>query len=90
MVLQCVENIAGTKFEITLLLNEHSRLCHCPLKPLSGWCGRILALLVYSLYDIGLVVTSCIITTYFAPAAAGSGIPDVKVFSHQQKLVIAF
>lgn len=34
--------------------------------------------MVYALYDVGLVVCACIITTYFAPAAAGSGIPDVK------------
>lgn len=44
----------------------------CKTTPSSGF-------LVYALYDVGLVVCACIITTYFAPAAAGSGIPDVKV-----------
>lgn len=56
---------AVTPFQAAVSLNEHSTL---------------LAFLVYLMFDVGLTVIATILTTFVAPPAAGSGIPDVKVF----------
>lgn len=58
-----VENFAGWKFAATFSIMNHS---------------YFLALLVYVLFNGALVFSSAFIVTHFAPAAAGSGIPEIK------------
>ena len=60
-----VENIAGIKFEWTFAAMSHT------------YFG---AFLVYALLNCLLVFGSACIVTYYAPAAAGSGIPEVKSY----------
>ncbi|KAE8688151.1 putative chloride channel-like protein CLC-g [Hibiscus syriacus] len=61
-----VENMAGVKFVIT----SNMMLA-----------GRYeTAFLVFSLSNLGLTLFAAIITTFIAPAAAGSGIPEVKAY----------
>ncbi|XP_078439662.1 voltage-gated chloride channel family protein isoform X2 [Wolffia australiana] len=61
-----VENIAGVKFVVTsnLMLSRQY-----------GW-----AFAVFAASNFILVMTSSLITCLFAPAAAGSGIPEVKAY----------
>ncbi|KDP30234.1 hypothetical protein JCGZ_17016 [Jatropha curcas] len=61
-----VENIAGVKFVVTSNMMLHNRY----------W----MAFLVFSLSNFALTLFSCIITDFIAPAAAGSGIPEVKAY----------
>ncbi|MCL7035137.1 hypothetical protein MKW94_013355 [Papaver nudicaule] len=61
-----VENIAGIKFVITsnLMLARNFGM----------------AFTVFALSNLVLTLFSSVITAFFAPAAAGSGIPEVKAF----------
>lgn len=62
-----MENIAGAKFWATLtVLGE-------------GEGTLASSFLVYASLNAGLVVAAVLITMYVGPAAAGSGIADVKV-----------
>lgn len=58
-----VENFAGWKFSLTFQIIQKSYFAGC---------------LVYILINLVLVVSSVYIITYFAPAASGSGIPEIK------------
>lgn len=58
-----VENFAGWKFALTFAIIQKSYLA---------------GLLVYVLFNLALVFSSVYIITHFAPAAAGSGIPEIK------------
>lgn len=60
-----VENISGFKFWATLTLLERNQ--------------AFASYLVYVLINCSLVVASVFITVYYGPAAAGSGIAEVKV-----------
>ncbi|XXG48540.1 hypothetical protein AAC387_Pa02g2961 [Persea americana] len=58
-----VENFAGWKFSATFAIIQHS---------------YIAGFIVYILINLALVFSSVFIVTQFAPAAAGSGIPEIK------------
>ncbi|CAK9142524.1 unnamed protein product [Ilex paraguariensis] len=58
-----VENFAGWKFSLTFYIIQRS---------------YIAGFLVYVLINLALVFSSAYIVTQFAPAAAGSGIPEIK------------
>ncbi|KAH9621011.1 hypothetical protein KSS87_001716 [Heliosperma pusillum] len=58
-----VENFAGWKFALTFAIIQKS---------------YVAGLLVYVLINLALVFSSVYIVTHFAPAAAGSGIPEIK------------
>ena len=58
-----VENFAGWKFSLTFNIIQKS---------------YVAGFLVYALINLGLVFSSVYIITQFAPAAAGSGIPEIK------------
>ncbi|KAJ7954905.1 Chloride channel protein [Quillaja saponaria] len=58
-----VENFAGWKFALTFSLIQKS---------------YIAGFVVYILINLALVFSSAYIVTQFAPAAAGSGIPEIK------------
>ncbi|KAB2062014.1 hypothetical protein ES319_A10G125600v1 [Gossypium barbadense] len=58
-----VENFAGWKFSLTFNIIQKSYLAGC---------------LIYILINLALVFSSVSIITQFAPAAAGSGIPEIK------------
>ena len=58
-----VEILAGWKFVATSWLLQHSYL---------------LAFSLYAGVNLLLVLSSAVIVTRFAPAAAGSGIPEIK------------
>lgn len=61
-----VENISGVKFRAaSLLLHRH---------------GPWAAYSVLAAVNLMLMLLSAVITTYYAPAAAGSGIPETKAF----------
>lgn len=60
-----VENIAGFKFHTTNQLAESS---------------TFLAFIFYMFCDVSLTIIATIMTTFVSPAAAGSGIPDVKAY----------
>ncbi|XP_074281155.1 putative chloride channel-like protein CLC-g [Silene latifolia] len=61
-----VENIAGKKFVITSRLMLENK----------HWT----AFLVFTSYNLGLTLFASLITALIAPAAAGSGIPEVKAY----------
>ncbi|VAI01294.1 unnamed protein product [Triticum turgidum subsp. durum] len=58
-----VENFSGWKFTLTFAIIQHS---------------YFVGFLVYILLNLALVFSSVYIVTQFAPAAAGSGIPEIK------------
>lgn len=58
-----VENFAGWKFSLTFTIIQKSYLA---------------GFVVYILFNLLLVLSSVYIVTQFAPAAAGSGIPEIK------------
>uniref|UniRef100_A0A2P2MKY6 Chloride channel protein n=1 Tax=Rhizophora mucronata TaxID=61149 RepID=A0A2P2MKY6_RHIMU len=58
-----VENFAGWKFELTFNLIQKSYFA---------------GIVLYVLINLALVFSSVYIVTQFAPAAAGSGIPEIK------------
>ncbi|KAL8486372.1 hypothetical protein ACS0TY_023171 [Phlomoides rotata] len=58
-----VENFAGWKYSLTFNIIQKSYFA---------------GFLVYMLINLGLVLSSVYIITQFAPAAAGSGIPEIK------------
>ncbi|XP_075113349.1 chloride channel protein CLC-d-like isoform X2 [Nicotiana tabacum] len=58
-----VENFAGWKFSLTFQIIQKSYFAGC---------------LVYILINLVLVLSSVYIITHFAPAASGSGIPEIK------------
>ncbi|KAG9456454.1 hypothetical protein H6P81_000962 [Aristolochia fimbriata] len=58
-----VENFAGWKFAATFSIIQHSYFA---------------GFIVYMLINLALVFSSVFIITQFAPAAAGSGIPEIK------------
>ncbi|CAD5173263.1 unnamed protein product, partial [Musa acuminata subsp. malaccensis] len=58
-----VENFSGWKYAATFSIIQHS---------------YFVGFLVYILFNLGLVFSSVYIVTKFAPAAAGSGIPEIK------------
>lgn len=58
-----VENFAGWKYSLTFSIIQKS---------------YIAGFLVYILINLALVFSSVCIITQFAPAAAGSGIPEIK------------
>lgn len=58
-----VENFSGWKFAVTFSIVKHSYFA---------------GFLVYILFNLALVLSSVFIVTQFAPAAAGSGIPEIK------------
>lgn len=60
-----MENIAGFKFWAVLTMMER------------GWLGG--SFLVYAAINLVLVMASVMLTVYWSPAAAGSGIAEVKV-----------
>ncbi|GMI81193.1 chloride channel G [Hibiscus trionum] len=61
-----VENIAGVKFVVTSNMMLAGR--------------HEMAFLVFFLSNLGLTLFAAIITAFIAPAAAGSGIPEVKAY----------
>ncbi|XVF88303.1 hypothetical protein PTKIN_Ptkin19aG0039400 [Pterospermum kingtungense] len=61
-----VENLAGVKFVITSNMMLARRY--------------VMAFLVFSLSNLVLTLFAAIITAFIAPAAAGSGIPEVKAY----------
>ncbi|KAK9141763.1 hypothetical protein Syun_011163 [Stephania yunnanensis] len=61
-----VENVAGTKFVITSNLMLDRKFMHA--------FGSFAAI------NLGLTLFSAIITAFISPAAAGSGIPEVKAY----------
>ena len=61
-----VENIAGFKFWATLSVMQTS--------------GYLTSFLLYSIINCLLVLASVLVTLYLGPAAAGSGISEVKAF----------
>ena len=86
-----VENISGVKFVITsdLMLSRESvtsLTLHLFLFKLQwsddnyGCCRYGLAFTVFTAANFVLVMTASMITCFFAPAAAGSGIPEVKAY----------
>lgn len=58
-----VENFAGWKFALTFAIIQKSYFA---------------GLLIYVFFNLALVFSSVYIVTHFAPAAAGSGIPEIK------------
>nr|GMD66106.1 chloride channel protein CLC-D [Ipomoea batatas] len=58
-----VENFAGWKYSLTFQIIQKSYFA---------------GFLVYTLINVALVLSSVYIVTHFAPAAAGSGIPEIK------------
>ncbi|XP_010905222.1 chloride channel protein CLC-d isoform X1 [Elaeis guineensis] len=58
-----VENFSGWKYAATFSIIQHSYFA---------------GFLVYIIFNLGLVISSVFIVTHFAPAAAGSGIPEIK------------
>ncbi|KAL6637094.1 hypothetical protein ACP70R_024666 [Stipagrostis hirtigluma subsp. patula] len=58
-----VENFSGWKYTATFAIIKHS---------------YFVGFLVYTLFNLALVFSSVYIVTNFAPAAAGSGIPEIK------------
>ena len=60
-----VENFSGWKFAATFAVMKHS---------------YILGLIIYVAFNGALVFSSVYIITQFAPAAAGSGIPEIKAY----------
>lgn len=58
-----VENFAGWKYSLTFSIIQKS---------------YVAGFLVYVLINLALVFSSVYIITQFAPAAAGSGIPEIK------------
>lgn len=58
-----MENFAGWKFELTFSIIQKS---------------YVIGFLVYIIINLALVFSSVYIITRFAPAAAGSGIPEIK------------
>ncbi|XP_042450510.1 chloride channel protein CLC-d-like isoform X1 [Zingiber officinale] len=58
-----VENFSGWKYAATFSIIQHSYFA---------------GFLVFILFNLGLVLSSVFIVTKFAPAAAGSGIPEIK------------
>ncbi|XP_039137139.1 LOW QUALITY PROTEIN: chloride channel protein CLC-d [Dioscorea cayenensis subsp. rotundata] len=58
-----VENFSGWKYAATFSIIQHSYFA---------------GFLVYIIFNLGLVFSSVFIVTQFAPAAAGSGIPEIK------------
>jgi chloride channel 7 len=63
-----VENISGFKFWATLTLLERGQ--------------PVASFLVYALINCALIGVSVYVTVNYAPAAAGSGIAEVKVSRH--------
>mmetsp|Transcript_11530 Transcript_11530/g.32699 ORF Transcript_11530/g.32699 Transcript_11530/m.32699 type:complete len:826 (+) Transcript_11530:309-2786(+) len=61
----CVENLAGTKFVYTFSIMEDS---------------YFLSFCVYACFNCLLVLCASTLVVYWGPAAAGSGIPDVKAY----------
>ncbi|TVU45539.1 hypothetical protein EJB05_05028, partial [Eragrostis curvula] len=58
-----VENFSGWKYAATFAIIKHS---------------YFVGFVVYTLFNLALVFSSVYIVTNFAPAAAGSGIPEIK------------
>ncbi|XP_050217220.1 chloride channel protein CLC-d isoform X2 [Mercurialis annua] len=58
-----VENFAGWKFSLTFSIIQKSYFA---------------GFVIYVLFNLALVFSSVYIVTHFAPAAAGSGIPEIK------------
>ncbi|XP_006650436.2 chloride channel protein CLC-d isoform X1 [Oryza brachyantha] len=58
-----VENFSGWKYAATFAIIQHS---------------YFVGFLVYIIFNLALVFSSVYIITHFAPAAAGSGIPEIK------------
>ncbi|XP_071937933.1 chloride channel protein CLC-d-like isoform X5 [Coffea arabica] len=58
-----VENFAGWKYSLTFNIIQKSYFAGC---------------IIYILFNLALVLSSVYIITHFAPAAAGSGIPEIK------------
>ncbi|KAH0450334.1 hypothetical protein IEQ34_021026 [Dendrobium chrysotoxum] len=58
-----VENFSGWKYAVTFSIIQHS---------------YFLGFVVYAIFNLALVLTSVFTVTQFAPAAAGSGIPEIK------------
>lgn len=58
-----VENFAGWKFHLTFQIIQKSYFA---------------GFVIYVLFNLALVLSSVYIVTHFAPAAAGSGIPEIK------------
>lgn len=58
-----VENFAGFKFSVTFAAMRYS---------------YFLSFLVYVLSNTALVLMSSLVVCYYAPASAGSGIPEIK------------
>ncbi|KAK9706221.1 hypothetical protein RND81_07G111700 [Saponaria officinalis] len=61
-----VENVAGMKFVITSNMMLHNK--------------HQTAFFVFTGYNLGLTLFASLITALIAPAAAGSGIPEVKAY----------
>ncbi|XP_043703079.1 putative chloride channel-like protein CLC-g [Telopea speciosissima] len=61
-----VENVAGMKFVITSnMMLEHR---------------YVMAFAVFTICNLALILFSSVITIFLAPAAAGSGIPEIKAY----------
>ena len=66
-----VENFAGWKFSLTFSIIQKS---------------YVAGFIIYVLFNLVLVYSSVYIVTHFAPAAAGSGIPEIKGYLNGEKI----
>lgn len=67
-----VENFSGWKFAATFAIIKHSYLA---------------GFLVYTIINLALVFSSVFIITQFAPAASGSGIPEIKGYLNGKETI---
>lgn len=67
-----VENFAGWKFSLTFAIVQKSYFA---------------GFIIYVLINLALVFSSVYIVTQFAPAAAGSGIPEIKGYLNGSELL---
>ena len=65
-----VENFAGWKFSLTFSIIQKS---------------YVAGFIIYVLINLVLVYSSVYIITHFAPAAAGSGIPEIKGYLNGER-----
>ena len=67
-----VENFSGWKYTATFAIIKHS---------------YFVGFFVYTIFNLALVFSSVYIVTNFAPAAAGSGIPEIKGYLNGKVLI---
>jgi H+/Cl- antiporter ClcA len=67
-----VENFSGWKYTATFAIIKHS---------------YFVGFFVYTVFNLALVFSSVYIVTNYAPAAAGSGIPEIKGYLNGKVLI---